>query len=356
MTFAFPSRITAVGISKPGGLDAIETLNLPFPSPEPNQLIVKVAYVGVNFFDIQQRAGLYPVPSLPAPLGQEAAGIVVALPSDEALLSSEGFKESGLEIESPAYFVPGAFAEYVTPDWSNAVLLPPSVSTREGAAAFAQGMTAITFTAEAYDVQPGDYVFVHTVAGGLGLWLTQIVKHLGGIVIGTTSTKEKAAVAKAHGADHVILYKDEDVVAHVLELTGGEGVHAIYDGVGKDTFQKNFEMIRFKGTIVSMGAASGALEPFDPRKLLRKNVKYVFPSASNYLRHPKNGRQYLTELYGLIASGVLEAVVSMEYPLTAEGVAQAQRDQSEGKSIGKAEDLYAGMGYIHWYYGQLAVE
>ena len=115
------------------------------------------------------------------------------------------------------------------------MLLPPNVSTREGAAAFAQGMTAITFTTEAYEVQPGDYVFIHTVAGGLGLWLTQIVKHLGAIVIGTTSTKEKAAVAKAHGADHVILYKDEDVVARVLELTNGDGVHVIYDGVGKDT-------------------------------------------------------------------------------------------------------------------------
>ncbi len=95
-------------------------------------------------------------------------------------------------------------------------------------------MTAVTFTTEAYDVQPGDYVLVHTVAGGLGLWLTQVLKHLGAIVIGTTSTEEKAAVAKTHGADHVILYKDEDVVARVLELTNGEGVHAIYDGVGKD--------------------------------------------------------------------------------------------------------------------------
>ena len=120
-------------------------------------------------------------------------------------------------------------------DWFAAAPLPPNISTRVGAASLIQSFTALVFTSEAYDVQPGDYVLVHTVAGGIGLRLAQILKHRGAIVIGTTSTKEKAEVAKAHGADHVILYKDEDVVTRVLELTDGKGVHAIYDGVGKDT-------------------------------------------------------------------------------------------------------------------------
>ena len=120
-------------------------------------------------------------------------------------------------------------------DWFAAAPLPPNISTRVGAASLIQSFTALVFTSEAYDVQPGDYVLVHTVAGGIGLWLAQILKHHGATVIGTTSTKEKAEVAKAHGADHVILYKDEDVVTRVLKLTDGKGVHAICDGVGRDT-------------------------------------------------------------------------------------------------------------------------
>ena len=130
----------------------------------------------------------------------------------------------------------GTFSEYIAADWYTVVPLPPSVSTREGAASFAQGLTAITFVSEAHNVQAGETVLVHTVAGGVGLWITQLCKHRGATVIGTTSTEEKVAIARAHGADHVILYRSEDVAARVLEITKGEGVHAVFDGIGKDTY------------------------------------------------------------------------------------------------------------------------
>jgi NADPH:quinone reductase-like Zn-dependent oxidoreductase len=157
-----------------------------------------------------------------------------------------------------------------------------------------QVATAITFLSEAYAVKAGDIVFIHTIAGGLGMVMTQLAKHLGAKVIGTTSTKEKAELAKACGADEVILYRDEDVKERVNEITGGEGVHVIYDGVGKDTyvfmlayhltnlseirFELDFEIIRRKGTIVSVGNASGPVPPFSPLKLMPKNLKLLRPA------------------------------------------------------------------------------
>ncbi|CAK5264327.1 unnamed protein product, partial [Mycena citricolor] len=149
--------------------------------------------------------------------------------------------------------------------------------TRDAAAASSQGLTALTFIEEAYKVKKGDVILVHTVAGGLGLLFAQLIKHRGATVIGTTSTKEKAELAKANGADHVILYKDEDTVKRVLELTDGQGVDAVFDGVGKDTFDSNFVMLKRKGTLVSVGNASGAVPPMAPLRLVEKNLKLVRP-------------------------------------------------------------------------------
>lgn len=204
--------------------------------------------------------------------------------------------------------------------------MPESVSTRTAAAALLQGLTAVSFVEEAYPVKKGDTILIHTAAGGLGLLLTQLAKNVGATVIGTTSTAAKAELAKANGADHVILYPVEDTVKRVLELTNGVGVDAVFDGVGKDTFDNNFKLIKRKGTIVSVGNASGAVEPFSVLRLAEKNLRLLRPSLSNYVYTPEESAYYSHKLFELVAKGALKIAVFEEYPFTAEGVQKAQRD------------------------------
>jgi len=184
-------------------------------------------------------------------------------------------------------------------------------------------------------VKKGDTILVHTVAGGLGLLFTQLAKHIGATVIGTTSTKAKAEIAKANGTDHVILYPVEDTVKRVLELTNGEGVDAVFDGVGKDTFDNNFKLIKRKGTIVSVGNASGAVAPFLVSRLVEKNVKLLRPTMSNYVYTAEEAQYYGRKTFDLISQGVLKISIFKEYPFTAEGVQHAQEDLTTGKTTGK---------------------
>lgn len=333
---SLPSKIQAITISKTGDYDVIEKTEIPLPENGPSNVLVKIQYGGVNFIDTYYRKGLYPIPSLPHPIGTEGAGIIVALPTDEAVLGDEEYQKRDFKIgQKVAVYSLGAFAEYISVPWARATPVPESVPICTAAAGLTQGATALTFITEAYNVQKGDIILVHTVAGGLGLLFTQLIKWRGGTVIGTTSTPEKAEIAKAHGADHVILYTQEDTVKRVLELTNGEGVHAIFDGVGKDTFESDFKMIRRKGTIVSVGNASGAVPPFPPLKLVEKNVRLLRPTLANYVYTPEEGRRYGSELFKLIESGVLKINIFKEYPFTAEGVQQAQKDLVGGKTTGK---------------------
>ncbi|KAI1798102.1 NAD(P)-binding protein [Ganoderma leucocontextum] len=333
---SLPSTIAAIGINKTGDFDVIEKLELPAPQNAPTNVLIKVEYAGVNFIDTYFRKGLYPVAQFPLALGREAAGVIVALPTDENVLNNEEYKLRGLKVGGKvAGTCTGAFSEYVTVPWNKTYALPDGVSTRDAAAGLLQGATALTFATEAYNVQKGDVVLVHTVAGGLGLIFAQLIKARGATVIGTTSTPEKAALAKAHGADHVILYTQEDTVQRVLEITGGQGVHAIFDGVGKDTFEADFKMIRRKGTLVSVGNASGAVPPFPPLKLVEKNVRLLRPTMDNYLYTPEEGRTYIAELFKLIGNGTVKISIHADYPFTAEGVQQAQRDLTGGKTTGK---------------------
>ncbi|EMD31877.1 hypothetical protein CERSUDRAFT_88457 [Gelatoporia subvermispora B] len=326
----------AIAISKTGDYDVIEKTEIPVPHNGPSNVLVKVQYGGVNFIDTYYRKGLYPIHHFPQALGTEGAGTIVGLPTDEALLQDGEYKKRNFHIgQKVAVYSLGAFAEYISIPWSRATPLPESVPVRTAAAGLTQGATALTFITEAYNVQKGDVILVHTVAGGLGLLFTQLIKWRGGTVIGTTSTPEKAEIAKAHGADHVILYTKEDTVQRVLEITNGEGVHAIFDGVGKDTFEGDFKMIRRKGTIVSVGNASGAVPPFPPLKLVEKNVRLLRPTLANYVYTPEESRKYGSELYSLIEQGILRINIFKEYPFTAEGVQQAQKDLVGGKTTGK---------------------
>ncbi|RPD63726.1 NAD(P)-binding protein [Lentinus tigrinus ALCF2SS1-6] len=338
---SLPSTMRAIGINKYGDLDAIEQLELPTPKPKPSELLVKVEYGGVNWIDSAFRSGIIPAVFLSAPppkaLGAEAAGTIVALPTDEGVLSSEDYKARGFHVGGRvAVWCQGAFSEYIVAPWTNAALIPNDISTRDAAAAMMQGMgfTAVTLISEAYNVQQGDHVLVHTVAGGMGLCLAQLIAARGATVIGTTSTPEKAEIAKAHGATHVILYKQEDVAKRVLELTDGKGVDAIFDAVGKDTFESDLKMIKKRGTIVGFGSMSGPIPPFDLRRFMEKNVKFTYTTAMIYGEDPKEALKWYNEVWRLVANGTLKMRIN-EYPFTAEGVKASQEDMTSRKSVGK---------------------
>jgi len=229
----------------------------------------------------------------------------------------------------------GLHSDYAAVPWKSVHTLPAGVSTQIGAAALLQGLTALTFVQEAHKVEKGETILVHTVAGGLGLLFAQLIKARGATVIGTTSTKEKAELAKANGADHVILYKEEDTVQRVLELTNGVGVDAVFDGVGKDTFDNNFKLLKRKGTLVSVGNASGAVPPFAPIRLVEKNLKLLRPTVGNYAFTAGELYDYTKELFNLVEAGSLKIKVHKEYPFTTEGAVQAQKDLTGGKTTGK---------------------
>ncbi|KAJ7269382.1 NAD-P-binding protein [Mycena haematopus] len=292
-------------------------------------------WLGVNFID----TGLYPLKELPGAIGAEMSGTIVALPEHQTVLNDPEYKKRGFTVGAKVAVgganAVGIHSDYASVSWKVAYVLPPNVSTRTAAAALSQGLTVLTFIEEAHKVQKGETILVHTVAGGLGLLFAQLIKARGATVIGTTSTKEKAELAKAHGADHVILYKDEDTVQRVLELTNGVGVDAVFDGVGKDTFDSDFKMLKRKGTLVSVGNASGAVPPFAPIRLVEKNLKLLRPTVGNYVFTPEEFFHYTAILFDLIANDSLKIKVHKEYPFTAEGAIQAQKDLTGGHTTGK---------------------
>jgi len=324
---SIPAQVHAVGIVAHGDLDVIQDLQIPTPKPAPTEVLIKVSYAGVNFRDTYVRSGLYPEKAFPIPLGLEASGSIVTLPTDPAVLSNPDYQKLNLSVGKRIIALQSkSFSEYMTLPWNKAYPIPDFVSDSHAVAAMIQGTTALTFMTEAYNVQKDDWVPVHTVAGGLGLMLAQIAKSRGAHVIGTTSSPAKAELAKQNGAEHVILYTQEDTVKKVLELTGGKGVAAIFDGVGKDTWENNFPMIARKGTIVSIGNASGAVPPFQPLKLAEKNVKVLRPSVFGYIATPQESDFYLSQMWDLLKSGTIKPKIFKEYPFTAEGVKESQKD------------------------------
>ncbi|KAF9245646.1 hypothetical protein BU15DRAFT_40852 [Melanogaster broomeanus] len=332
----YPSTIQAITIAKNGGPEVIEKTEIPFPKVEPGHIVVKVEYIGVNFIDTYYREGLYAIPKLPFVLGKETAGVIIGLPTDEAVLSDPEYQTRGhKEGSRVAVDSLSTHAEYISVPWNDVYPVPESVSTLTAVAALLQGITAISFMEEAYNVQKGDIILISTVAGGLGLLFCQLAKSRGATVIGTTSTEEKAALARQYGADHVIIYKKENTVKRVLEITNGEGVHAVFDGVGKDTFDSNFEMLRRKGTLVSVGNASGAVPPFAPLKLVQKNIKLLRPTMNNYAYTSSEKMYYSNALWKLVQNGTMLPLIHKEYPFTAEGVKEAQSDLVGGKTTGK---------------------
>jgi len=333
---SLPPSVEAITIAKNGGLEVIEKIHLPFPEVNPGDVVIKVEYCGVNFIDTYYREGLYKYQTFPGILGKETSGTIISLPTEESVLNNEAYKNRGFKVGGKvAADYLGTHATYISVPWKVVYPVPDAISTQVAAAALLQGLTAITFFEEAYKVKKGDTILVHTVAGGLGLLFAQLGRRVGATVIGTTSTATKAELARKNGANHVILYRTEDTVKRVLEITNGEGVDAIFDGVGKDTFDNNFKIIKRKGTIVSVGNASGAVEPFSLFRLVEKNIKLLRPTMTNYVFTAEEGAHYGKLLFELVEKGELEIKIFKEYPFTAEGVKEAQSDLTGGKTTGK---------------------
>lgn len=227
----------------------------------------------------------------------------------------------------------GAYAEYSSVPASQAVKVPEGLPPKVAAAALLQGVTALSLIREAYHVEKGDWVLVHAAAGGTGLWLVQLLKAVGANTIGTASTQEKVDLAVAAGARHVVNYSREDVKAKVLELTGGKGVAAVFDGVGKSTFDLSLDCLARKGSLISFGNASGAVPPVTIARLSAKNVRLMRPTVMGYIVTRDEFEGYANEFFHLVLQHKMDARIHDVYPLSE--VARAHRDLEGRKTTGK---------------------
>jgi NADPH2:quinone reductase len=306
--------VRAVVFERNGGPEVLELKHVDDPSPGDGEVIVDVGAVGINYRDVYEREGRGYGSIPPAIIGVEGAGTIAG--TDERVAWSA---------------VPGSYAERVVATRDQLVAVPDGVSTEVAAAAILQGMTAHYLAHDSYPIQQGDWVVVHAAAGGVGLLLTQMAKLRGGRVIATTSTEEKAELARSAGADEVIGY---DGFAQRVKEISGEGAAAVYDGVGKATFLDGFDALRPFGRMILYGAASGRPDPLDTAILAPKGSLYVQrPTLMTYARTPELLRDLAGRLFGLIADGKLDVRIGERYPL--DQAAQAHRDLEGRKTTGK---------------------
>lgn len=317
--------MNAVIIQQPGGPEALRLAELPVPVPGPRDVVVQVAYSGVNFIDVYHRIGLYPVP-LPATLGTEASGIVSAVGAEVTEVAVG---------DRVAYAMArGSYAEYALVPASAVVPVPAGVGLDLAAALMLQGMTAHYLTKSTFPLQPGQTCLVHAAAGGTGALLVQMAKHLGARVIGTVSTAEKEAIASAAGADHVIRYTEQDFESETRRLTDGRGVDVVYDSVGKTTFEKSLNVLRTRGMLVLFGASSGPVPSFDPAVLNPKGSLYLTrPSLGHYVSTREELVWRATEVLDLAARGALTVRIDRTYALAE--VADAHRTLEGRGTTGK---------------------
>ncbi|MES2524793.1 MAG: quinone oxidoreductase [Gemmatimonadota bacterium] len=297
----------AVRLEAVGDADQLVVESIPVPQPGPDAVLVRIDAAGVNFIDVYKRTGLYKVP-LPTTLGEEAAGIVVAVGANVADVAvGDRVAWTG---------VLGSYAEYVVVPASRAVPVPDTVSTLEAAAIMLQGMTAHYLTTSTFPLKPGDRCLVHAAAGGVGLLLVQLAKSRGAFVIGTVGTEEKAELARAAGADAVILYREQDFVAETMRITDGRGVSVIYDSVGQTTFLPGLDALAPRGMMVLFGQSSGPVAPVDPQLLNAKGSLFLTrPTLAHYASERDELLWRSGELFDLVSRGALTVRIGAEFPL-----------------------------------------
>lgn len=312
----------AIQITEPGGPEVLRTADLELPDqPGDGQLLVDVAAAGVNYIDTYQRAGLYPV-QLPFVPGLEGAGTVAAV--------GPGVEDVAVGDRVAWAASPGSYAERALVPAREAVPVPEGITIETAAGTLLQGMTAHYLTVSTYPVQPGDTVLVHAAAGGMGLLLTQLAALRGARAIGTVSTAEKEELARQAGAAEVIRYSEvDDLAGRVRDLTGGEGVAAVYDGVGASTFDASLASLRLRGTLVLYGAASGPVDPVDPQRLNSAGSVFLTrPTLAHHTTTREELRWRAGEVFDAVRRQRLRITIGGRYPLAE---ARAAHEDLQGR-------------------------
>lgn len=316
----------AMRIYANGGPEVLRCEDIELSPPAAGEVRIRHGAIAVNFSDINvRRGGFYIARPLEFPviLGNEGAGVLIALGTGVTHVK-EGDRVAYVGAGGAFYENTGAYAEERNLPAGALVPLPEGISDRTAAALLLKGLTASMVIHRCYRPKPGDSILVHAAASGVGLLLVQWAKHLGATVIGTVGSPEKGEVAREHGCDHVILYREKDFVAEARRRIPG-GVAAVYDGVGRDTFLRSLDVLRPYGMLVSYGNASGHPEPLDVLLLAKKGSLFVSrPAFSTHIAQPEDLQRYTAELFDLVLSGILKVEIARAYPLRE--AAQAHRD------------------------------
>jgi len=320
---------TAIRMHKAGGPEVLQLEEIAVGEPGPGQAKIRHAAVGLNFADTYFRTGLYPIP-LPNGIGVEASGIVAAVgdgvtnvaPGDRVTYT--GFVNT-LGAYSTERIIPAA----------PLIKLPAEISCETAAAMTMRGLTSAYLMRRVWPLRAGDTILLHAAAGGVGLIVSQWAKLLGLTVIGTVSTEAKAEIARAHGCDHVIDYRREDVAKRVRELTNGVGATVVYDSVGKDTFSGSIDSLKRRGLLVCVGTASGPIPPIDATQLAIKGSVFVTrPALADYIADPAEKSELAGELFGHVAAGRIKIEINQRYRL--QDAAQAHRDLEGRRTTGSS--------------------
>lgn len=317
----------AIQIQRNGGPEVIEIHDLPTPAPATGEALIRLEASGVNFIDVYLRQGRYPT-QLPYTLGQEGAGIIVAL---GAQIRDTDFKVG----DRVAWCgVPGTYAQMAIAPLSKLIRIPDGVTSQQAAAAMLQGMTAHYLAHSTYAIQPADEVLIHAGAGGVGLLLIQMAKARGARVFTTVSGEEKAQLAREAGADEVILYTREDFTEALRKRSSGDGLAVVYDSVGKTTFEKSLTVLRRRGVAVLFGGSSGPVPPFDLIRLSQMGSLFVTrPTLNDYTATRQELEARANAVLDDVASGTLKLRIAHVYQLA--DAASAHRDLEARKTTGK---------------------
>ncbi|MFD2258934.1 quinone oxidoreductase [Chelativorans composti] len=317
--------VKAIRMTETGGPEVLQLVDIEQPRPGPGEVLIEHKAIGVNFIDTYMRSGLYPV-TLPFVPGNEGAGVVLEV-------------GPGVEDFKPGHRVAycggngGGYSEQRVMPADRVLKLPDDISFERGAAMTLKGLTAWFLLRRTYPVKPGDIVLYHAAAGGVGLIFGQWAKHLGATVIGTAGSPEKIELAKAHGFDHVINYREENFVEHVREITGGKMCQVVYDSVGKDTFPASLDCLRPLGMFVSFGQSSGMVPPFSISLLQQKGSLFATrPVLFHYIAERKELDTAAEELFDVVRKGAVRIVINQRYKL--EEAAKAHDDLESRRTSG----------------------
>lgn len=316
----------AIRIHETGGPDVMKWEDVEITDPGAGEVRLRHTVVGLNFIDINHRMGAYPLPSLPATIGMEAAGVVDAV--------GDGVTDFAVGDRVSHCMAVGAYSEFMVIAANRLIRLSENTPDEIAAAATLQGLTAHYLVNECWQLKAGQTVLVQAAAGGVGLLLCQWARHIGATVLGTVGNDEKAAYAAAHGCDHPIVYTRDDFADKVRDITDGRGVDVVYDAIGKDTFVKGLGCLAERGRMVTYGVASGPIEPVNLGVLRPLSGSIACGGLGNFIHDPAERARNAAELFGLIADGTLKVEINQRYPLA--DAARAHADLAGRKTTGSS--------------------